>query len=126
MASGFSCIGGLVMCFCRRLIVLSRTGAIGINNAETDNDERYIRAYCSDADNSEHVWLYWMAGSSGAAFLLWLFGTFTIVVGVYLLTTLNRYMITTMILLTITCLVNFVLPSITLVTWKIKASPYKK
>ena len=69
----------------RHFVVLSRTGAVGILNAKTDNDERYIRAYCSEEDNSEHVWLYWMAGSSVAAIFLWLFGTFTIVVGVSLL-----------------------------------------
>ena len=64
--------------------VLSRTGAVGINNAKTDNDERYIRAYCSEEDNSERVWLYWMAGSSGAALFFCLFGTSTFVVGVFL------------------------------------------
>ena len=57
-------------------------GAVGINRAqyETDSDERYIRAYCSDEDNSEHEWLYWMIGSLTAGIPFCVFGTITVIV----------------------------------------------
>ena len=60
------------------------TGALGINNAKIDNYERYIRAYCSDEDDSEQEWLYWMAGSTSAAILFCIFATVTLSVGGYL------------------------------------------
>ena len=65
--------------------VISPTGALGINNAKIDNDQRYIRAYCSDEDDSEHVWLYWIAGSSVAAIPFVLFGTLSVALGGLLL-----------------------------------------
>ena len=89
----FSCIDGRgSSCF-----FLSRTGAVGILNAKTVNDERYMRAYCSEEDNSERVWLYWMTGSSAATILFCLFGTFTFILGVFLFSTLRtqNYNITT-------------------------------
>ena len=63
------------------------TGALGINNARIDNDERYIRAFCSEEDYSEQEWLYWMAGSSSAAILFCIFATVTLSVGGYLYST---------------------------------------
>ena len=53
---------------------------MGISEAKTENDQQYIQAYCDPNDNGEHVWLYWMAGASGAILPFSLLGTAAIVV----------------------------------------------
>ena len=53
---------------------------MGISKAKTENDQQYIHAYCNPNDNAEHVWLYWMAGATGAILPFSLLGTAAIVV----------------------------------------------
>ena len=53
-------------------------GAVGILEAKTENDQQYIQAYCDPNDDGEHVWLYWMAGASGAILPFTLLGTVAI------------------------------------------------
>ena len=50
-----------------------------------ENDQQYITAYCDPNDDLEHVWLYWMAGASGAILPFCLFGTAAIALMITLL-----------------------------------------
>lgn len=41
-------------------------GAVSILNADVANENQFRTSFCDPADNSNIVWLYWMAGASAA------------------------------------------------------------